>query len=176
MKYCDPLGGVNFDPRGIIWTTLVEDLLMMLHIIYESTGPCSFRQEDFWKFHFKTYFSSFSRKYEKLPNIVIHACKKKFWKMYLLKMSGPQIWLCLFTFRLIASKQLNSLTTIDTLSWLGGAVVTHPLWVQELPGSIPGSGNGFYVWLLVLLLLCCCFLCVQKHIIFHKISQFLLHC
>jgi len=36
--------------------------------------------------------------------------------MYLLKMSGPQIWLCLFTFRAIASKQLNGLTTIVTLS------------------------------------------------------------
>jgi len=51
---------VTVDPiientRGIIWTTLVEDLLMMLYIKYESTGPCSFRQEDFWKFHFKTY-------------------------------------------------------------------------------------------------------------------------
>jgi len=43
------------NPRGIIWTTLVEDLLMMLYIKYESTGPCSFRQEDFWKFHFITY-------------------------------------------------------------------------------------------------------------------------
>jgi len=74
--------------------------------------------------------------------------------MYLLKVSGPQIWLCLFTFRPIASKQLNSLTTIDTLSWLSGAVVTHLLWVQEVPGSIPGSGKGFYVWFFVLLLLC----------------------
>ena len=63
-------------------------------------------------------------------------------------MSGPQIRVCLFTFRPIASKHLNSLTTIDTLSWLGGAVVTHPLWVQEVPGSIPGSGKGFYVWFL----------------------------
>ena len=69
-------------------------------------------------------------------------------------MSGPQIWLCLFTFRPIASKQLNGLTTIDILSWLGGAVVTHPLWVQDVPGSIPGSGKGFYVWIFVLLLLC----------------------
>jgi len=67
-------------------------------------------------------------------------------------MSGPQIWLCLFTFRPIASKQLNGLTTIDILSWLGGAVVTHPLWVQEVPGSIPGSGKGFYVWFFY----CCC--------------------
>jgi len=78
--------------------------------------------------------------------------------MYLLKMSGPQIWLCLFTFRPIASKQLNGLTTIDILSWLGGAVVTHPLWVQEVPGSIPGSDKGFYVWFFVLLLFCFTFL------------------
>jgi len=75
-------------------------------------------------------------------------------KMYLLKMSGPQIWLCLFTFRPIASKQLNGLTTINILSWLGGAVVTHPLWVYEVPGSNPGSGKGFYVWFFELLLLC----------------------
>ena len=38
--------------------------------------------------------------------------------MNLLKMCGPQIRLCLFTFRPIALKQLNSLTTINTLSWL----------------------------------------------------------
>jgi len=56
-----------------------------------------------------------SRKYAKLPNIVIHACKNSTEKMYLMKMSGPQIWLCLFTCRSIASKQLNGLTTIDTL-------------------------------------------------------------
>jgi len=65
--------------------------------------------------------------------------------MNLLKMSGPQICLCLFTFRPIVSKQLNGLTTIDTLSWLGGAVVMHLLWVQEVLGSIPGSSKGFYV-------------------------------
>jgi len=70
----------------------------------------------------------------------------------------PANLVCLFTFRLIASKQLNGLTTIDTLIWLGGAVVTHPLWVQEVPGSIPGSGKGFYVWFFVLLLLCFYFL------------------
>ena len=49
------------------------------------------------------------------------------------------------TFRPIASRQLNSLTTIDILSGLGSAMVTHPLWVQEVPGSIPGSDKGFYV-------------------------------
>jgi len=62
-------------------------------------------------------------------------------KVYLL--SGPQIWLCLLRFRPIPSKKLNGLTAIDTLSLLGGAVVTHPLWVQEVPGSIPSSGKGF---------------------------------
>jgi len=67
---------------------------------------------------FEQYLSSetYSRKYEKLPNIVIIACKNITEKMHLLKMSGPQIWLCLFTFRPIASKQLNGLATIDTIS------------------------------------------------------------
>jgi len=67
---------------------------------------------------FEQYLSSetYSRKYEKLPNIVILAYKIFTEKMYLLKISDPQIWLCLFTFRPIASKQLNGLTTIDTLS------------------------------------------------------------
>jgi len=90
-------------------------------------------------------------------------------------MSGPQIWLCLFTFWPIASKQLNGLTTIDILSWLGCAVVTHPLWVQEVPGSIPVSGTGFYVSFFALLLLCFYFF-VQKHIIYRKILQFPLQC
>jgi len=104
---------------------------------------------------FKPNLSSetYSRKYEKLPNTVVHACKILQKKMYLLEMSGTQIWLCLFTFRPIASKQLNGLTTIDILSWLGGAVVTHPLWMQEVPGSIPGSSKGFNVWFFLLLLL-----------------------
>jgi len=61
------------------------------------------------------------------------------------KLRNLPIWLCLFTFRPIASEQLNGLTTINTLSWLGGAVVTHPLWVREVPSSIPGYGKGFYV-------------------------------
>ena len=67
---------------------------------------------------FEQYLSSetYSSKYEKLQNIVILACKNITEKMHLLKMSGPQIWLCLFTFRPIASKQLNGLTTIDSVS------------------------------------------------------------
>ena len=81
-----------------------------------------------------------------MPNIVIHACKT-------ITCSGPQIWLCLFTFRPTASKQLNG---------------PHPLCVQDAPGSIPGSGKGFYVWFLVLLLLCFYFF-IQKHSIYRKI-------
>jgi len=57
-----------------------------------------------------------SRKYEKLSNIAINACKNIKEKMNLLKMCGPQIRLCLFTIRPIASKQLNSLPTIDNIS------------------------------------------------------------
>ena len=65
---------------------------------------------------FEQYLSSktYSHKYEKLPNIVIIACKNITEKMHLLKMYA--IWLCLFTFRPIASTQLNGLTTIDTVS------------------------------------------------------------
>ena len=33
-------------------------------------------------------------------------------------------------------------------------MVKHPLWVQEAPGSIPGSGKGFHVSFFALLLLC----------------------
>jgi len=29
---------------------------MMLYTKYESSGPCSFRQEDFWKFYFKNLY------------------------------------------------------------------------------------------------------------------------
>ena len=47
-----------------------------------------------------------------------------------------------FSFRAIAPKQFR-LTTIDSLSGLGDAEVTYPLWVQEHQGSIPGSGQGF---------------------------------
>jgi len=82
-------------------------------------------------------------------------------KMNLLKMCGTQIRLCLFTFRPIASK-IYSLNTIDTLSWLGGAEVTHLLWVPEVPGSIPVSGKCFYVWYFVLLLLCFYFFVKNK--------------
>jgi len=65
--------------------------------------------------------------------------------MNLLKMYGPQIRLCLFTFRPISSKQFNSFATIVTFSCLGVAELGHPLWVREVPGSIQGSGKGFDV-------------------------------
>ena len=124
---------------------------------------------------FKQFFSSetYSRKYEKLPNIVIHACKNNTEKCICWKMSDPQIWLCLFTFRPIASKQLNGLTTIDTVTWLGGTVVTHPLWVQEVPGSIPSSGKGFYVWFFCFVVVVFLLFC-QKHLLCHRSLQFLL--
>jgi len=80
-------------------------------------------------------------------------------------MCGPQIRLCLFTLRPITSKQLNSLTTSITLSWLGDAEVTQPLRVPEVPGSILGSGKG--------LLLLCFYFC-PKHIICQKMFSFLL--
>jgi len=108
-------------------------------------------------------------------NIVICPCKNITEKMNLLKMFGPQIRLCLFTFRSIASKQLNSFATIVTFSCLCMAELGHPRLVREVPGSIQGSGKGFYVWFFGLLLLCFYFF-VYKHIICHKKMQFLLQC
>ena len=127
--------------------------------------PVSFRS-DVYTSYILTIFKQWSlRKYEKLPNIVIHTCKNITEKMYLLKMCGPQIWLCLRFDPL----RRNGLTTIYTLSWLSGAVVTHPLWMQEAPGSISGSGKDFYVWFVVLLLLCFYF-CPKTHYLSQKVA------
>jgi len=116
---------------------------------------------------------TYSRKYEKLPHIVIYACNNITEKMNLLKMCAPQIRLCLFTFRPIASKRCNSLTRIYSHSWLSCAEVTHPLWMREFLGSIPSSDKVFYVWFFFVLLLLCFYFLVQKHIICHTILQFL---
>jgi len=84
-------------------------------------------------------------------------------------MSGPQIRLCLFTFRTIASKYLSSLTSIDTLSWLGGAVVTPPLWMQEVSSSNPGYSKGFYVWLFCFVVVFFIF-CSKAHNLSHNFA------
>jgi len=65
--------------------------------------------------------------------------------MIMLKMYGPQIQICLLTFRPFTLKQLISLTKTDTFSWLGGPGVTYPPLVQKLRGLIPSFGKDFYV-------------------------------
>ena len=90
-------------------------------------------------------------------------------------MFGPQIRLCLLMFRPIASKKLKSFLTIDTFSCLSGAVVTHLLWVQEVPvfDSRPRQGFlGLIFYFVVVVFL----LFVHKNIICHSILQILLQC
>ena len=41
---------------NVVHQRLVENLQMMQYTNYESSGPCSFRQEDFWKLHFEDPF------------------------------------------------------------------------------------------------------------------------
>jgi len=82
----------------------------------------------------------------------------------LLKMCGLKIRLCLFTFWSIASKQLDSLTTIVTLSWLGGKEVTRPLGFERSQVQFPTPAK---VWIFVLLWFCF-YVFVPKHIICHK--------
>ena len=45
----DPQGGASFDPRGILWTNLVEVHKEMPHTKYKISTPSSFREEKFWK-------------------------------------------------------------------------------------------------------------------------------
>jgi len=48
-------------------------------------------------------------------------------------------------------------------------VVTHPLWVQEVQGSIPSSGKGFYVKFFVLLLVFLLF-CPKTHYLSQNVA------
>ena len=72
---------------------------------FKDAMPLSFRSELFTSYILTIHYMSnetYSHKYEKLQNIVIHACKNIKEKMNLLKMCGTQIRLCLFTFYPIA--------------------------------------------------------------------------
>ena len=46
---CDPQGGASFDPRGILWTNLLEVHKDMPHTKYQISTQSSFREEKFWK-------------------------------------------------------------------------------------------------------------------------------
>jgi len=49
-------------------------------------------------------------------------------------------------------------------------MVTHPLSVQEVPGSIPGPGKVFYVSFFAFLLLCFYFFCQKTHYLSQKFA------
>jgi len=126
---------------------------------------------------FSPYLSSetYSRKYEKLPNIVIYACENITKKWICWKCVARKFGFVYLRFDPMPRNIKKTLSTIVTFSWLGGTEVTHLLWVRDVPCSISGSGKSFYVWFSVLLLLCFYFF-VQKHIICHKNLQYLLQC
>ena len=75
------------------------------------------------------------------------------------KKCGSQIGFYLYMFRCITLKQLNSLTTIHSLSFLGGQVVTHKTTVPEVLGSILRIYKEF-----CLLCFCCDLTLVQKQL------------
>jgi len=60
-------------------------------------------------------------------------------------MWGPKTWHCLFMLLPIILKQLNSLTEIDTFSWLVGWEVMFQTVVQKDQNLILGSGKDFYM-------------------------------
>ena len=95
---------------------------------------------------------TYSRWYKKIPNIVIRECLF-YRKMNLLIMCGSQIRLCISMFGSIASKQLNSLTTINYLSWLGGSEVTHRFACERSCVQCPVPARDF---MFEFVLCCCC--------------------
>ena len=44
-----PQGSASFDPRGILWTNLVEVNKDMPHTKYQISTPSNFREENFWR-------------------------------------------------------------------------------------------------------------------------------
>ena len=68
------------------------------------------------------------------------------------------------------AQQLNSLTSIDLFSWLGGPEVTHPTGCESYTCLIPGFGNDFYVCFFVWLLLCVFFV-VQNTLFVMKVCN-----
>jgi len=91
---------------------------------------------------------NYSRKYEKLPNRVIHACNNNTEKMYLLKMSGPQICFCLLnvsTHSVEKVKWLDYNRNSQLTWWCSGNA-----WVQEVQSPAPTRDFMFDF------LFCCC--------------------
>ena len=46
----DPRSGAIFDPRGMIGKIYKKDHYTLQHTKYEGSGPCGFREEDFFLF------------------------------------------------------------------------------------------------------------------------------
>ena len=68
-------------------------------------------------------------------------------------MCSLQILLYLFTFRLIALKQFNSLTTIECISWLGDREDTHLTGMREFRALFPALAN---IFMFDFVFCCCC--------------------
>jgi len=90
-----------------------------------------------------------------------YPCKLKYYriKMNLLRLCGPLIRLCLYTFRPIASKQLNSLTIIVTFNRLGCVEVTTALGARGLGFKFRLRQRGF-ILLFGFVCCCCCVLTI----------------
>ena len=131
--------------------------------------PVSFRSGLFTPY-ILTIFKQwkYSCKYEKLSNIVVHACKilqKKWicWKCVARKFGF--VYLHFDPLRRNSSKaQLQSIPSIN--SWCSGYASALGV---KVPGSIPDSDKGFYVWSFCFVV---CLPFCQKHIIYTKFCNF----
>jgi len=140
--------------------------------------PCLFFQNCL-HLTFEPYLSSetYSRKYEKQPNIVTHACK-----IYRKSEFVDNVWPANSTlFIYVSTYCVETVKQLDYIqfSWLGGPEVTHPPKVWEVPGSIPGFGKSFYVFFIFDVVFGCCyvftFLSLNTLYVI-KFCKFLLQC
>ena len=110
--------------------------------------------------------------YEKLPNIVTHAC------LYITQ-KDDKLWPCFYvlTHYVESLKELNSLSIIETLGCLGGLEVMHQTAIGGTGVRFPGTGKIFYVCIFVLMMcnLCFYFFCPRTLIVVECL-QFFLQC
>jgi len=126
---------------------------------------------------FEPYLSSktYSRKYEKLTNIVIHAWKKYYWKSIFVENVWPAN-LALFIY--------VSTHCVETVKWLDYNRYSQlTRWCSGNASALGARGPGFnprlrqgFLCLNFVLLLLCFYFFVQKLIIYYKSLQFILQC
>ena len=125
---------------------------------------------------FEQYLSSetYSRKYKKLPNIVILACKNITKNAFVENVWPANLALFIYvsTHCVETAKWLDYNRYCQLTRWCSG---NASAWGARGPGFNPRIRQGFLCFIFCFVVVVFLFFC-QKHIICHKSLQFLLQC